>query len=149
MTEPSPPDAARIARGRRLILAAIGVSLSITAADIAIAVMAGAWKPEISAIRLALIGVLLWAMWRGRTWARLLFLVLVVVGVAFAGAILIELPKLNASAAQIFSTAVIVCGAALVWFLSFDKSVIRFEQVQLARYPRLFRPAAPAKQAER
>ena len=138
MTDARSPDAAQFARGRRIVVAAISISLLITAADIAVAVMGGTWKPEISAIRLALIGVLLWAMYRGRTWSRLLFLILVMVGMAFAGAVLIEPPKANEGAAQIFSTIVIVCGGALVWFLSFDKSVIRFEQVQLSRYPRLF-----------
>ncbi len=141
MTDQTTTEAARIARGRFLIVAAISITLFVTIADIAIAIMAGSWKPEISAIRLVFVGLLLWGMYRGRMWARLLFLILVMVGMAFAGAVAIEPPKANADAAQIFSLVIIVCGAVLVWFLSFDKSVVQFEQAQRSRYPRLFGPA--------
>jgi hypothetical protein len=146
MTKPTLSDAAQIVRGQRIIIAAISVSLLITAADMAIAIIAGTWKPEISAIRLVLIGILLWAMYRGRTWARLLFLILVMVGMAFAGAILIEPPKENADAARVFSAVVLASGAALVWFLSFDKSLVHYERVMLRRYPKLFSAASHADQ---
>jgi hypothetical protein len=138
MSEAPKKDAAQIARGRRIILATISVSLFLAAADIALAIVADRWNPGLSLIRLAFLGLLLWAMFRGRAWARLIFLVLVMVGMAFAGAIAIEPPKVNTDAARIFSACVIAVGAGLVWFLSFDKSVVRYEQAQLARFPRLF-----------
>ena len=140
MTQAPPDDAARIARGRMIVFAAISVSIFIAVADIAIAILADSWNPAITLVRFGLLGVLLWGMFRGRAWARLLFLILVMVGMAFAGAIAIEPPKVNTDAARIFSFIMIAFGAGLVWFLSFDKSVVSYERAQMARYPRLFGP---------
>ena len=144
MTETHPDDDARIARGRRIVLAAIGVSVFLAVTDIAIAVASASLNPVTTLIRLAILGILLWGMFRGRAWARLLFLILVMVGMAFAGAVAIEPPTVDTDAARVFSFLVIVCGAALVWFLSFDKSVVRYEQAQIVRFPRLFGPEGAA-----
>lgn len=130
----------RRARGRTIVLAAIVVALLFAAADLLIAPLT---RPDwwiSTLIRLGLTGLLLFAMWRGRAWARLLFLVLLMVGMAFAGAILMEPPAAAPVVSVYYAIGTLVIGALLVWFLAFDKSVIAWEQWQQDRYPRLFGP---------